>query len=100
MAVRYEWDVETVTDRDSAEHEKDEVLDHNHFDTFREASEFVRVFKPADGERFDLVLVRDDDNGRSWAYVTDGKLPEYFSDAYRDEVSKVPQRFHNEMTRA
>lgn len=52
-------------------------------------------------EQGDLVLVRDTGNeegglqSRYWAYVKDGKLPEYFQDA-RGEITdiKVPQIFH------
>ena len=49
-----------------------------------------------------LVLVRDvyrnwDLSDRSWAYVEDGKLPEYFSDPWQQEECKVPKRFHAEI---
>ena len=88
--VKYEWDVETV------EEESGDVLDHNHCDSFREAIAAARE-TPDDGCRFDVVLVRDDDDGRSWAYLDDGKLPTHFLDAYEHEVAKVPQRFVKEV---
>jgi hypothetical protein len=100
MAVDYEWDVETVTDRESEQHEEGEVLDHNHTDSYAEALSWTRNFKPEDGERFQIVLVRDDNTGRSWAYMKDGKLPEYFEDAFQRRTAKVPQRFHAEVARA
>lgn len=51
-----------------------------------------------------LVLVRDDDAGRSWAYVKDGKLPDFFSipeadgNEYETAVA-VPVRFELEFKR-
>jgi hypothetical protein len=44
-----------------------------------------------------LVLVRDDDHSRGWAYVENGKLPEYITDAYGRNIVKVPNKFHNEL---
>lgn len=45
----------------------------------------------------EVGLMRDDDKGRSWAYITNGKLPENFLDAYGRIVAKVPQRYHKEL---
>jgi hypothetical protein len=87
-SISYEWDYETVD-------EFGDILDHNHADKL---SQFT------DQDKTDsLVLVRDEGNenegvvNRSWAYVKEGKLPEYFKDAAGCEVSKVPKRFHLEL---
>lgn len=100
MPVRYEWDVETVTDRDSDEHEEGEVLDHHHVASYAEALAYTREVEPEDGERFQIVLVRDSDEheeGRSWAYMKDGKLPTFFEDAYSVHTAYVPDQFHDEV---
>ena len=85
----YEWDAETWLD--------DEVHDHDHRDTLGEMSRLE-----ADQR---LVLVRDVGNriegllDRLWAYVENGKLPEYFSDSMTVTGVKVPQRFHRELAK-
>jgi len=94
MAVRYEWDVE--------EHEAGEVVNHWFQSSYRQLAGFVAVVtaKPTPGTTFHPVLVRDcDRDGRSWAYMTDGKLPEYTQDAYQRDEAKVPQRYHAEVLR-
>lgn len=95
MDVQYEWDCETVADGDSADYEDGEVLDHSHAATYREAAEFAKT--PEAGTRYEIVLVRDDSEGRSWAYMDGGKLPEHFTDASGKVRAKVPQRFRREM---
>lgn len=52
----------------------------------------------------DLVLVRNEGNDvfgmedRYWAYVKDGKLPEFFSDGGGGTTQiRVPKRFHKEL---
>lgn len=104
MTVSYEWDVETVTDAETEEHEEGEVLDHHHFDTYAEAAQFA-AGEPDEGTRYVIVLVRDNDGTgaltrRAWAYMEDGKLPDYFVCANGDDVAKVPQKYHNEVARA
>lgn len=97
--VVYEWDVETVTIVDSEENEEGEILDHNHSDKFKQAKKDA-AGTPPEGCAFRIVLVRDDDNGRSWAYLNDdGALDEYFEDAYERRTAKVPKRFHEEVSR-
>jgi hypothetical protein len=50
-----------------------------------------------------LVLIREagsEAHGvqeRTWAYVVNDRLPEYFSDAAGTPMHKVPKRFHNEL---
>lgn len=100
MTVVYEWDVETVTAIDSEENEEGEILDHNHSATYAEAKRDAAA-APLDGCIHRIVLVRDDDKGRSWAYVDDdGSLDEYFEDAYENRTAKVPARFHKEIAKA
>jgi hypothetical protein len=99
MSVAYEWDVETVTVCDTADSEEGECLDHRHQASFEDA--VVDAAMPApDGCRFSIVLVRDDDEGRAWAYLDGGGLPEFFTDANGVEVHRVPKRFVIEVARA
>lgn len=96
MTVVYEWDRETVADGDSADFEDGECIDHRHGVSYMDVLISSRE-QPPEGCRFLLVLVRDDDKGRSWAYVENGKLDDYFTDANGDELVKVPKRFHKEL---
>ena len=89
----YEWDVELV------DKEYEDILDHEHSD---KCPGIPTLDTEVVFER--LVLVRDvyrqwDLSDRTWAYVKDGKLPEYFSDAWQREETKhkVPKRFHAEL---
>ena len=96
MTTTYEWDVEEQTAEDSDENEAGEVLDHLFCTSYAEAKR--QAARPAsEGCKFVIVLVRDADDGRSWAYMEDGKLPTHFCDAYQSPVAKVPQRFHKEV---
>jgi hypothetical protein len=89
-----------VTDCDTAKHEKDEILDLWFFDTFAKAREHT-AHTPEPGQRFDLVLVRTDaSEGRTWAYMEAGRLPQQFEDAWQRPATNVPQRFHREVERA
>jgi len=88
MSVKYEWTIEELEDG--------EVIDSD----FRDKLSDFKYF-PAD---MDLGLVRNEGNDidgvtdRVWAYVKDGKLPEYFQDAYLQNTShKIPVRFHKEL---
>lgn len=81
--IVYEWDLETVD-------EHGDVIDHEHFDRLADAP-------PFEGRK--LVLVMDDDDGRAWSYVEEGKLSEWFLDASERHIRKVPQRFHAELER-
>lgn len=96
MAVHYEWDVEEQTAHESEGFEEGEVLEHWHSDTYAEAKKNA-AREPDPGTVHKIVLVRDDDEGRSWAYMENGKLPEYFEDAYGQPHAKVPKRFHAEV---
>lgn len=89
--VSYEWDYEILDELG------EEIVDHNHRDTLAE-------FRP-DDITTSLVLVRNfgsENSGlqeREWAYVVNGKLPEWFEDAFGAKTTKVPQRFHKELAK-
>lgn len=98
MSTLYEWDVETVADGDTADLEDGEVIEHRHCASFREAMAYVARDPAPAGCKYLVVLVRDDDDRRSWAYVDEhGALPEYSSDADGRDYRRVPRRFHVEV---
>jgi hypothetical protein len=81
----YEWDLEHLN-------EDGDIEDHDFADKLEDL--------PKD-EKGDLVLVRDvfifeGLCDRTWAYVENDTLPEYFKDSYGVECEKVPKRFHEE----
>ncbi len=88
--ISYEWVIETL---DAA----GEIDDVNHADTFP-------GFPDSDTH---IGLVRDERNtfdgdleNRSWAYIKDGKLPEYFTqpspvEGQEIKVARVPAKFHH-----
>lgn len=88
MSVDYEWDYE-ITNAGG------DIVDH----WFGPLAE-VTKYGPADlgpGETGNIVLVRTADRGeRTWAYVADGELPDYFTDAYDRRAKRVPKRFKRE----
>lgn len=103
----YEWDIETVTVAPAEplpadEEWEEEVLDHDHRDRLAE-------FDPEDvkaalmgtlndeGNRLKLVLVRDSEQGRAWAYVEDKRLPSHFADAYQRQTAFVADKWHDEL---
>lgn len=86
MKATYEWDIETTD-------EHGDIIDHNHVDELKEYTER----ELGELKSGNLVLVRDDDYSRGWAYVEKGKLPEYITDACGCNIVKVPQKFHNEL---
>jgi hypothetical protein len=87
--VKYEWSLETVEDGDIVDSDFSDKLD------------FAKDELPGK----DLCLVRNEGNenegvtDRFWAYVKDGKLPEYFSSSEGEVNIKVPIRFHNELNK-
>lgn len=93
--VDYEWDVEVLD-------EHGDIEDH-HF----HVSAMDMVKEHTENPQSDMVLVRsvgNNDDGvvdRLWAYVKDGKLPEYFEDSNRRDTGyRVPKRFHEELRKA
>lgn len=98
MAITYEWDCETVADGDSSEFEDGECIDHYHGESFNEVVKYSINNKCKTGFKYSIVLVRDDIQGRSWAYIENSELPVYFIDADGKERTKVPQKFIKEVT--
>ena len=96
MAVFYKWDVETMTSIEKDNHKKSEIVDRNCALSFAHAMSIAST-APDEGMAYQVVLVRDDDKLRSWAYLSDMSLPSYFEDAYQNYYGKVPKRFHNEV---
>jgi hypothetical protein len=91
--VQYEWTLETLEDGDIIESEftNDEKL------TFKK--EYLT-------DNTDLGLVRNEGNDnegltdRLWAYVKDGKLPEFFCNERNEPTGfMIPARFHKELNR-
>src|ERR1051326_6044506 len=83
--IAYEWDIETQDKRG-------EVIDHYHLQSLADGDPLQSLES--------LVLVQDDADGRAWAYVVNGVLPENFTDAYDRPVARVPDRFPKELTRS
>ena len=86
--VKYEWTLETLDDGDIIDSDFSDKL------TFDKNTIIGK----------DLGLVRiegNEDDGVTdsfWAYMKDGKLPEYFSDSMGTPINiKVPQAFHNQL---
>ncbi|MDP2324285.1 MAG: hypothetical protein Q8N51_09685 [Gammaproteobacteria bacterium] len=94
--TNYEWDCELVACIESDQAEAGDILDHNYASTFTEVHAITKS-PPSPGCRWAPVLVKNDDNGRSWAYLENDALPEAFEDALGKPDGKVPKRFHNEV---
>lgn len=94
--VEYEWVVETLESLD----EDADIIAVEHWMTYARAVNWANEMVEG---HYRIGLVRDTDRGgyhcRSWAYITDGKLPEFFTDACGWRTSDVPQRFHREVAR-
>lgn len=113
MKVCYEWDAEEYYPNEcigilanDGLVEAGEIHDHNYSE---KAIEALRAVRRGYGDpRIDvrLVLVRQtvDKYGSvsewAWAYVKDGKLPEFFSDAFDRQITKVPKKFIAELESA
>jgi hypothetical protein len=86
--VEYEWTLEELEDGD--------IIDNNYSDKL--------YYSKEDLPGRNLGLVRNEGNenagltDRYWAYVKDGKLPDYFTDGCDETVNiKVPAKFHKEL---
>lgn len=101
MTVYYEWDVEEVADADQIHggqsFAKDDIMEHWHQTSYKDCLAFIAANPPAQNVRYDIVLVRDDDDRRAWAYMTDGKLPEWTCDEDGIEYRLIPKRFFIEV---
>jgi hypothetical protein len=85
MAATIEWLLEEV--------DGDEIVNVHHAESYAQA-----VSWQENDTEYNVGLVRDlPRGGRSWAYIEDGKLPEYFTDAYGEETAKVPAKYHREI---
>lgn len=94
MTVVYEWDCELVD-------EHGDIIEHMHGASYAEVKAWSKSNPCKVENTHSIVLVRDDDEWRSWAYVDDdGKLPVFFQDAALCNVARVPQRFHKEIAKA
>ena len=93
MTVVYEWDCETID-------EHGDIVEHMHGATYAEVKAWSLANTCKPGFTHSLVLVRDDDEGRAWAYIEDGRLPEFCQDAASCKIARVPQRFHREVLKA
>ena len=99
----FEWDIEEVHAVETDLIEEGEVLDHNFLESAAEGVAFLQKHKTAPADiRYEMVLVLDTDDGRSWAYVDmeTMMLPLHFEDAERCKTRKVAKRFHNELAKA
>jgi hypothetical protein len=92
MQVRYEWDVETID-------AYGDVQEHAHHTSYAMCLRELALTHVAAGDTRVVVLVRDDDRCRSWAYVEAGQLPEYLEDAYQRPVARVPKRYIEEVAK-
>lgn len=88
--VVYEWSLETID-------ENEDIIDSDFSD-----KPFAEI-----GETQRMCLVRNEGNeidgltDRYWAYVVDGKLPEYFEDGSGYEIDiKVPDKYHTQLSGA
>jgi hypothetical protein len=93
----YEWCIESY-DMDANDPEA-EIVDHNFSD------KLIDIGLPS--THFEkLVLVRDSEQGKQWAYSDESRmLPKYFSileadGKYHETNILVPQRFHREIAKA
>ena len=86
MTVEYEWICE-------CEDEAGDVVE-----VFHGAWEEVRAWRAANQDYYHqrIALVRDTEEGRTWAYITGDRLPERFEDASGCPGVKVPARFFRE----
>lgn len=92
MPITYEWDIEAI--------EEGDIVDHHHEDTIVEFN--PEELKKLNNKTLHLVLVRDDNEGRWWSYVTFNCdkgwiLPVVFFDAYDRPGPLVPSRFQKEL---
>lgn len=93
MGTRYEWVIETLDGPDTDDDV--EILDVNHADTYADA---VRRAGQEEHARVGLVRDRDTFDGieRAWAYVEDGRLPEWLEEAGGRQVVKVPVAYRKQ----
>jgi hypothetical protein len=86
--VYYEWLCEFVDE-------------HGDIQEVIHANTYTDILRHTESDEFEVHvgLVRDTENSRSWAYIKDGGLPEFFRDAFDRKDAKVPKRFIVELAR-
>ena len=99
MTISYEWDCELHRELHTAGEPSELQMPFSYTTDYRRVKEFIEATIPDKDCEFVAVLVRTDDDNRAWAYVEDGKLPEFFLDAYNSEYRKVPKKFHDEVAK-
>lgn len=100
MIIRYEWTVEVIRDYGDG---VEDIIESDFFDTFAKAKQNSLINCNPVHEYVQIGLVRqvfdsvDTLLSTSWAYITDGKLPEYLTDSSNRQIRKIPIRFHKEI---
>ncbi len=84
MTVTIEWIIEEM--------DGDEIIDVQHPETYAQALSWM--YPNTD---YRVGLVKDRQDGRSWAYIEDGAIAEYFTDSYGEEMGKVPAKYVREV---
>ena len=119
----FEWDIETwavpagpCSPEDHNHVDRLDEFDRRALDAAIEGASWIDQTTSASGSHYEdrkfrasLVLVRDEWEMRGkepvelglrlWAYVEDGKLPEFFSTNREVTTIRVPARFHRELSR-
>lgn len=89
----YEWRLEETATDDTSD-----IRDSFAFTSLNAAMEFALENPVTEGHTWEGVLVRSNDRGPSWAYLSDGgHLPRMFIDGMGCTTAIVPQRFHTEV---
>jgi len=89
MPTYYEWRVEEETG-DGGD------IELEFFDNYADA---VETQKESPGTREICLVRRKVEDGwtlENWAFIEDGKLPEFFDDCPKTNAHKVPAKFHKE----
>ena len=87
MSVMIEWLLEEV--------EEDLIVGVNYGETYAQVRSWME-----EGKDYRIGLLKDRQDGRSWAYVEDGVLAHEFTDAYGEVTGMVPWKYRREMERA
>lgn len=106
MATVYEWKVEEVQSCDTPDVEKGEIHSYEHYDNASDAIFAMRGDTSSPDRHFELCVVRSVGTNvsgmtdQAWAYVIDGKLPEYFVDGTGRWSADIPQFIQKEYLKA
>lgn len=99
--TQYEWDVEEVLFAYEDGEESNDVIEHWFQKSFADCLKHIKTKVPGERCRWDICIVMDDQDARSWAYVDmhTMQLPTHFEDASGGRTRKVPKRFHSEISK-